>query len=82
MGCCRLNTRREGTMPDDTTQPRWEHQPDGSRTKITNGIRITDRTRRRRAPIEHLLAHEEHGHAVIVGLDALCRPVYVTAFAR
>jgi hypothetical protein len=69
-------------MPDDAPQPGWEQQPDGSRTKVTNGIRITDRTRRRPAPIEHLVADEQDGHAVIVGLDARCRPVYVTAFAR
>ena len=67
-------------MPENTQQPMWEEQPDGSRVKMTNGIRIIDRTVRTERPkreIEHLVAHEEEGGLVVIlGLDAACRPVY------
>ena len=39
----------------------WEPQPDGSRMKITNGIRITVRASRAAARIEHLIAWQERG---------------------
>jgi hypothetical protein len=59
----------------------WSEQPDGSRVRWENGIRIVDRTRRRPAvDIEHLVTWPEHGGQVVVmGLDASCRPVYITA---
>lgn len=72
-------------MPEDTTQPKWEEQPDGSRARLSNGIRIIDRSKQRSIPepeptgIEHLVAQQdEGGQVVIIGLDAGCRPVYVT----
>ncbi|MEA2357320.1 MAG: hypothetical protein QOI62_580 [Solirubrobacteraceae bacterium] len=71
-----------GTLPEDTKHPKWEEQPDGSRTRKVNGIRIVDRTTaadRDDAAIEHLIAEDEQdGRVRIVGLDAACRPVYVT----
>jgi hypothetical protein len=30
-------------------------------------------------PIEHLVTWQDAGETVIVGLDAACRPVYLTA---
>jgi hypothetical protein len=59
----------------------WSEQPDGSRVRWENGIRIVDRTTRRGGPeIEHLVTWPEQGGPVIVmGLDASCRPVYITA---
>jgi hypothetical protein len=69
-------------LPEHTEHPKWEERPDGSRTRKVNGIRIVDRTRatdRGGAAIEHLLAEEDDGgHVKILGLDAACRPVYVT----
>jgi hypothetical protein len=70
-------------VPEHTEQPRWEEQPDGSRMRRVNGIRIVDRRLQSRpqpsSPIEHLVASEEEGgRVVIVGLDAACRPVYTT----
>ena len=62
--------------------PRWEPQPDGSRKKITDGIRITVRPPRAEPRIEHLVAWQEHGETRILGLDAGCWPVYETAFIR
>jgi hypothetical protein len=59
--------------------PTWEPQPDGSRIKITNGIRITLRASRAAARIEHLVAWQERGETRILGLDASCRPVYETS---
>ena len=58
----------------------WIERPDGSRTKITNGIRIVDRTvRPQPSSIEHLVAWtEEGGRMVVLGLDVGCRPVYTT----
>jgi hypothetical protein len=56
----------------------WSERPDGSRVRLENGIRIVDRTTRSR--IEHLVTwQEESGHVVVMGVDARCRPVYVTA---
>jgi hypothetical protein len=59
----------------------WSEQPDGSRVRWDNGIRIVDRTRRRpTADIEHLVTWpEQSGQVVVMGLDASCRPVYITA---
>ena len=58
-----------------------KEQPDGSRVRWDNGIRIVDRTTRLRRPeIEHLVTWPEQGGQVMVmGLDASCRPVYITA---
>jgi hypothetical protein len=70
-----------GALPEDTKHPKWEERPDGSRTRKVNGIRIVDRTTAAdpRPGIEHLVAeHDEGGRVRIVGLDADCRPVYVT----
>ena len=58
----------------------WEPRPDGSRMKITDGIRITVRASGAAARIEHLVAWQERGETRILGLDASCRPVYQTAF--
>jgi hypothetical protein len=59
----------------------WTEQPDGSRVRWDNGIRIVDRTRRRpETQIEHLVTWpEQSGQVVVMGLDASCRPVYITA---
>jgi hypothetical protein len=59
----------------------WSEQPDGSRTRRVDGIRIIDRSRRRpAADIEHLVTWSEpDGQAVVLGLDSVCRPVYITA---
>jgi hypothetical protein len=59
----------------------WIELPDGSRAPWDNGIRIVDRTQRRRLPaIEHLVTWpEQGGNVVVMGLDASCRPVYITA---
>ena len=68
-------------MPESIGRPNWEHQPDGSRVRLSNGIRIVDRSSRA-APrrIEHLYALlEPDGKVVVVGLDAGCRPVSTTA---
>jgi hypothetical protein len=57
----------------------WSEQPDGSRIRHENGIRIVDRTTR--SPIEHLVTwqDEQAGQVVVMGVDARCRPVYITA---
>jgi hypothetical protein len=59
----------------------WSPQPDGSRIRLENGIRIVDRTTR--SPIEHLVTWQDTraGEVVVMGLDARCRPVYITALA-
>jgi hypothetical protein len=59
----------------------WSEQPDGSRVRWDNGIRIVDRSKRRpTAEIEHLVTWaEQGGQVVVMGLDASCRPVYITA---
>jgi hypothetical protein len=59
----------------------WSQQPDGSRVRWENGIRIVDRSQRPQpAEIEHLVTWPERGgQVVIMGLDASCRPVYITA---
>jgi hypothetical protein len=67
----------------NTDQPAWEPRPDGSRTRITNGIRITVSAPRARTQIDHLVTWQEDGGSVrILGLDAGCRPVYTTTFDR
>jgi hypothetical protein len=57
----------------------WSEQPDGSRIRHENGIRIVDRTTRSR--IEHLVTwqDEQAGQVIVMGVDARCRPVYITA---
>jgi hypothetical protein len=59
----------------------WTEQPDGSRVRFDNGIRIVDRTTRHPTTgIEHLVTWpEQGGQVVVMGLDASCRPVYITA---
>jgi hypothetical protein len=59
----------------------WTQLPDGSRARWDNGIRIVDRTQRPRPDaIEHLVTWpEQGGNLVVMGLDASCRPVYITA---
>jgi hypothetical protein len=65
-------------MSETAGAPRWDEQPDGSRTRRSNGIRIVDRTSR--TGIEHLVAEQQaDGSVVVVGLDAGCRPIYVRA---
>jgi hypothetical protein len=57
----------------------WKEQPDGTRVRWENGIRIVDRTTRR-PEIEHLVTWPEQGGQVMVmGLDTSCRPIYITA---
>jgi hypothetical protein len=58
-------------------QDAWSEQPDGSRVRRLNGIRIVDRTTR----IQHLVTwqDEQAGQVVVMGVDARCRPVYITA---
>jgi hypothetical protein len=58
-------------------QDAWSEQPDGSRVRRVNGIRIIDRTAR----IQHLVTwqDEQAGQVVVMGVDARCRPVYITA---
>jgi hypothetical protein len=68
---------------ESTEQPRWEERPDGSRVRRVNGIRIVDRRLPGPEPeptgIEHLVAQQDReGRVVIVGLEAACRPVYMT----
>jgi hypothetical protein len=67
-------------MPENRNQPRWEEQPDGPRVRRGNGTRIVDRTARRAVSgaIEHLVTWQEGDGTVLMGLDAACRPVYVT----
>ena len=57
----------------------WNEQPDGSRVRRVNGIRIVDRTTGSR--IQHLVTwqDEQAGEVVVMGVDARCRPVYITA---
>jgi hypothetical protein len=64
-------------MPRDD----WVEQPDGSRVRRENGIRIVDRTTRPPVTgIEHLVTWQEQGgQMVVMGLDTSCRPVYITA---
>jgi hypothetical protein len=62
--------------------PQWEPQPDGSRTKISDGIRITVRPARAEPRIEHLITWQERRETRILGLDASCTPVYETAFTN
>jgi hypothetical protein len=59
----------------------WSEQPDGSRVRWDNGIRIVDRTMRiPKNEIEHLVTWpEQSGQVVVMGLDASCRPIYITA---
>jgi hypothetical protein len=58
----------------------WHEQPDGSRVKHSNGIRIVDRSvSPEPTGIEHLVAEQqEDGRVVVLGLDTGCRPVYTT----
>lgn len=60
----------------DSTE--WQRQPDGSRSRRINGIRVTvGGGRRPRDEIAHLVAHRETGGAlVVIGLNHACQPVY------
>lgn len=64
----------------ECTMPRWTDEPDGSRVRVTNGIRIVDRTRHlAESGVEHLVTWQEDGGRVLVlGLDKACRPVTLT----
>lgn len=81
----RLRLRRvlpPGPLPSSGMQRNdWSEQPDGSRVRWENGIRIVDRTTRRpAAAIEHLVTWpEQNGQVVVLGLDVSCRPVYITS---
>lgn len=66
----------------DIDQPAWEQQPDGSRTRIINGIRITLQPSRSRPELEHLVTWQDSGQMRILGLDRSCRPVYETSLRR
>jgi hypothetical protein len=60
---------------------KWTDQLDGSRVRVTTGIRIVDRTRR---PVDSVVEHlvtwrEDSGTVVILGLDKACRPIALTA---
>jgi hypothetical protein len=78
------STRKGPPISEHLHQPIWDEQPDGSRVRLSNGIRIVDRTTRAgenaaAEDIEHLVTWREPGGGVIVlGLDATCRPVYTT----
>jgi hypothetical protein len=58
----------------------WTDQSDGSRVRVTNGIRIVDRTARPpENGVEHLVTwREDAGTIVVLGLDKACRPVTLT----
>ncbi|MCW2953524.1 MAG: hypothetical protein JWQ48_2694 [Conexibacter sp.] len=81
----RTRTRRNEAIRPNPEPPRWQSQPDGSRIRHSNGIRIVDRTRDATFatvepnPIEHLVTWQEPGGNVLVlGLDAGCRPISLT----
>ena len=76
-------------MSEDTPQPDWQTQPDGSRVRLSNGVRIVDRTAipKRAADeassIEHLVTwQEDDGSVVVIGLDGACQAVYSTVLKR
>jgi hypothetical protein len=59
----------------------WTHQPDGSRVRVTNGIRIVDRTTPRadNSGVEHLVTWQDgDGDVVVVELDDAGLPVSMT----
>jgi hypothetical protein len=78
-----MRSRTKGPpIPEETQQPDWELQPDGSRVRVTDGIRIVDRTSQPAAvddplaAVEHLVTwQEDAGRVVVLGLDAGCRPL-------
>ena len=84
--CTRRGHPKERNEPiaDNAKQPEWDEQPDGSRVRLSNGIRIVDRSRRlsgdqQQPLIEHLVASpQEDGQLVILGLDGACKTVYMT----
>lgn len=61
-------------------EPTWKTQHDGSRVRLSNGIRIVDRTvspPAERDRIAHLVTwQDELDQMVVLGLDEACRPVY------
>jgi hypothetical protein len=81
---------KDPPIPENPQDPIWDHRPDGSRVRLSNGIRIVDRTGGHGAgrpgggdaagdAIEHLVTWRGEGGTVIVlGLDETCRPVYTT----
>jgi hypothetical protein len=77
-------TRRKEAISQNPEPPRWQPQPDGSRIRHSNGIRIVDRTRDalpavEPSPIEHLVTWQEPGgHVLVLGLDAGCKPISLT----
>lgn len=80
-------TTEDRAISENTQDPTWDDRPDGSRVRRSNGIRIVDHTRTRgrhdeqNGGIEHLVTWQEDGGAVVVlGVDAACRPVYLTTF--
>jgi hypothetical protein len=58
----------------------WTDQPDGSRVRVVNGIRIVDRTTRPvDTGIEYLVTWQDaDGRVVVEGLDETCHPVMRT----
>ena len=76
-------------MSEDTPHGEWKAQPDGSRVKLSNGIRIVDRSAIPKqaldeaSSIEHLVTwQEDDGSVVVIGLDAMCQAVYSTVLKR
>lgn len=77
--------RRSRAISENAEQHQWEQQPDGSRVRYANGIRIVDRGSRRALPeppasdVEHLVTwQEEGGRVIVLGLDAACKPRTIT----
>jgi hypothetical protein len=74
---------KDPPIPENPQDPIWDRRPDGSRVRLSNGIRIVDRTGARPAAgdaaIEHLVTwRDEVGSVIVLGLDETCRPVYTT----
>jgi hypothetical protein len=81
----RRTRRRNEAISQNPESPQWQPQPDGSRIRHSNGIRIVDRTRQpalpavEPSPIEHLVTWQEPGgHVLVLGLDAGCKPISLT----
>jgi hypothetical protein len=81
--------RKEAGMSEATPQRDWKTQPDGSRVRLSNGIRIVDRSAvpnqaaDEASSIEHLVTwQEDDGTVVVIGLDGACTAVYSTVLKR